>query len=416
MVVLATMHLRSFPLMSHFDEGVHFDYVVEVSQGGLIAQGERLGQEAMRETACRGIDTAGLVVPPCGREVYQPTDFPELGYNYADAHPPVYYAITALVARLLTATGLVDSFFVAARAVSILWVGLGLVVLWIVGKELTTLPERLGVAMLLLVAAPPVIHTAATVNNDAPALLAGGAVLLVTLRWERGASPTWLLGGVAALVPLFKTTNVVAVGLCALYLLLRRPSRSSVRSGLRGRALGAGVLVLAATASVAAWLLVHAQLGRDVAVPLETLLFVSNKLSFASVLAEATAILTPFAHWPANSVFEGGALRTVANLTSVLVAAPCLFYLLTGSFRGRTEALGSATGLAMVTGGPTLHLVNFILLGLAFGIQSRYGLSILPMLCLVLAGSLRWRGATIGVAMLALLAATLAMAAMIEGV
>src|SRR5579872_6751460 len=97
--LFVSLHVRVNPKLSIFDEMVHADYLIKVTEGQLVHTGDRIGPGAMQEAACRGFDVA-QAVPPCGSQ-YTPDQFPALGFNSADIHTPVYYFITGLGARFL---------------------------------------------------------------------------------------------------------------------------------------------------------------------------------------------------------------------------------------------------------------------------------------------------------------------------
>jgi hypothetical protein len=392
--------------MSPFDEGVHFDYVMEALEGGIVVEGDTTGQRAMRETACRGNDV-GVPVPPCDQAgPFRAKQFPNLGYNSAYIHTPVYYYVTAGVTVALTALTPVDSPFVAARLAGAAWLWLGLLVLWRIGRELALPPAPMFIVLVLVASNPVVIHASSTVNNDATALLMGGAVVLTTLLWERGALPSWALAGMAFLAPAVKVSNAFAVGVCALYLATRWANQSHDRAD-SGRPPARGMALLAggAGASVLIWMLIQGALGEDVLSPMDQMLAASGfdvKLWMAQLL---TFVPPLYGGFPTSAIDNAG-LLDVTGMTGVLILGACLAPVLTGRLEGRTERLAGAGALAIFVSPLLFFVTNYYLFGIEFDIPQRYGLSLVPALGAGLAGALRWRGAVVAVAAFAAVAAS----------
>jgi len=53
LAVLVALHVRDHPALSHIDELQHMDYALK-SPFHVPRHGDSIGQEAMREAACRG--------------------------------------------------------------------------------------------------------------------------------------------------------------------------------------------------------------------------------------------------------------------------------------------------------------------------------------------------------------------------
>ncbi|MGH2692272.1 MAG: hypothetical protein ACRDHM_07180, partial [Actinomycetota bacterium] len=300
--VLVVAHAAAYRPLSPFDEGVHFDYVIKASRGEIVNRGEKLGQEAMREIACRGMDLKGLLLPPCDAPRFEPEAFPGEGFSSAEIHPPVYYGITGLLARGLVDARIAPDMFAAARLAGILWLGLGLLIIWYTGKEFGVATAPLAVVVAAVAATPTLLHASATVTNDITGVVAGGLLVWVTLRWERGSSPLWLLGVVAFLALALKTTNGLAVGLCALYLLLRgRPPDESIRARRSNRA-GIAMLLGSAALSLVAWVVIHALVATPVDIPTDD---PSGGLRLFDVLANLTTLITPVNYGLPTSILGG---------------------------------------------------------------------------------------------------------------
>jgi hypothetical protein len=406
--VFVGAHVGAYPEVSPFDEGVHFDYALKAAEGQIVERGERLSQAAMRLIACRGIDHEGIVLPPCEqREPFEPRQFPNLGFNSADIHSPVYYAVTGLGAKVVTALTPLDDVFTASRLVGILWLWLGLLTVWAICRELGLRTVPTAIVLLLLVSNTWILHSSATVNNDGSALLAGGAVVLATLRWARGVTPLWMLVALAFLAPLLKVTNAFAVLLSVLYLLLHR---RSVEAGLPKR--NAIVALMAgAGAAVVGWMLVRSVLASPVTTPLDSELGATG-FDPGLLVVHLLAFVTPLTGPIPTAALGGLVFGTVANAVGLLIAVACFGPLLQGSFERRANAIAAAGALSMLGGGVLLFAANYLLFGTEFGIPPRYGLSLIPALAAALVAYLTWRWAIVVVGVFAVFAALLTLGAL----
>jgi hypothetical protein len=75
--------------MSPIDELRHLDYAVKISNGNLTYTGDKLGEIAMREESCRGLDLIGWIDPPCDTPVLDPLAYRDDGWQTASPHPPL---------------------------------------------------------------------------------------------------------------------------------------------------------------------------------------------------------------------------------------------------------------------------------------------------------------------------------------
>jgi hypothetical protein len=213
-------HVRAFTKLSPIDEYQHVDYLTKVMDLGLVHGGDRVDQTAMREQACRGTELPGVVLPRCSSKHFKAKAFPGGGFNHTFTDPPAYYLITApLVAALLWLPG-VESVVTAARGVGVLWLGLGLMVTFLLARRVRATPTAAFGATALIASNPTVVEASATVTTDAPALLVGGLLCLLAVAVvERRASWGWLVPA-AAFAMLVKTTSLAVVGLVVVFLLI----------------------------------------------------------------------------------------------------------------------------------------------------------------------------------------------------
>jgi hypothetical protein len=113
--LLVTLHVRTYTQISPLDEPQHMDYALRLSHGELVRSGDRFGAEMLHEEGCRGIDSvpSGYQLP-CDEPI-DLDQYPLREYNTAEAHPPVYYAITGVGGRLLDRLPVVQSPITGAR-------------------------------------------------------------------------------------------------------------------------------------------------------------------------------------------------------------------------------------------------------------------------------------------------------------
>ncbi|MBW3093273.1 glycosyltransferase family 39 protein [Bifidobacterium sp. 82T10] len=173
--------------ISPFDEQTHIAYAWSVSHGHLPANGDRVPEEVLKEWSCSGwrsvADNATNPqhLPPCGTT--DPLQYPAGGEQYNAFHPPLYYLITGLTARVAAKVIPSVSFTQAARAMSVAWMVAGLMMLFVALRR-WKISVSASLAVCALVPYIPVfLNTGTAVTNDAPALLCGAAFLWMTADW-----------------------------------------------------------------------------------------------------------------------------------------------------------------------------------------------------------------------------------------
>lgn len=233
--VLVVLHVVAYPRLSPIDEQMHIDYLSRAPGVQPVVSGTQLGQLAMREEACRGIDS-GFMPPPCDSPTLSPAQFELGGYDTAYIHPPTYYSLTAILARgLRSVTGL-SSLVTAARLVGALWLATGLLVTYAAGRALGASRAALVGMALLAASLQAVLFFSATVTPDVGSLLVGGLALWLVLLWEKHPSRWWLppLAGLVAVA--IKLQNAAVVLVLVLYLLLGAVRRWRPEGGIIGSA------------------------------------------------------------------------------------------------------------------------------------------------------------------------------------
>lgn len=398
-LVLAMVHVGQYRLLSPIDEWAHIDYLYKAADGSIVRRGDLLGQGAMRELACRGIDAEFGEIPCRPGGTYHPSEFYNLKHSQADHNPPTYYWLTAAAGRVVMGFG-EDNLVDAGRVVGGLWLGLGLLVFWLAARRLQISPLARGALIVLMGVTPAVVHASSTINTDATSLLAGSLVALGVIAWEERSIPAWLLAPASAFAVGTKVTGILPVLAAVAYLLIRGFARTRpvpdpkeagglVPNGDRQASLRAAAILLGgAAASLVVWLLVHRAIQRVAVSPLIAFHRVES-LSLGTIFDQSGALITPIRGPHLPPFLERPDVEAIVQLFNVVLIAAAFGVFLWRVRVGRTEAWAMASGIVMLTGGMALTLANFLTERIFFPIPARYGLGLLPMLSLGLGGALR---------------------------
>jgi hypothetical protein len=408
--MLAWAHDRLHVTLSPYDEGQHIDYVDRMLDFEMLRQGDLLGQEALHAWACRG--APGLVEPPCDPNPVDPRRYAWGGVNTAHIHPPTYYFLTSLPARLYLLAG--AEVTAAGRLVGGLWLGGSLLLLWVALGTVGVGNVQRVIVLALVGTSPVVLHSSLTVNPDGTGLLAGSLMILATVGWERRRIPTGGLALAAALVVALKLTNVLAVVASLLYLVLR--SRAPVEARPEDaeeprprHAVAAVGLTIGAAASAATWLVVHALLARNNTDPQEVL-FQVDSLQVGKVLSQLWALVTPIDVQYVPPFLDSPMVLAVSTLIQLVLVGSVIAIALHVRRIGRAEAFGLGGAVVMLAGGIMLVLGNYVLNSQIFvPIPARYGLSLVPFLAaavgVILRGKLLlWSGSALAASSVLLIA------------
>ena len=387
---MVLLNVNATPGVSPIDEATHADYVLRVAQGDLPRMGQPLSEQTLREWSCRGSSNVTFELPPCTDGPLDPATYPAGGQQYNSAHPPLYYAVTALVARplaVLTGEGLLGS----ARLVGIAWLTAGLWALLAALRQLGT-SWTLGTAVAALVGlAPAIQHASSTVNNDASAVLAGALVLWVALRVAHGTSSWPALAVAAAVAAALKLVFLIALVPAAVVLLqhARRHPDDRARVAV---ALGAGGA--AAAVVLAAWTLVHGALNPgDVENPVLGInTRDADRLPVAMTLRNLLACWPPLARpfVPLELLEQPQFFLWGVLIPLLFASAPLLGMVAARSPVGRDVSIGAALGMVAVPVAVQLH--TYLAHGDYFpNIAPRYGLCVVPAVAVALASVARGR-------------------------
>ena len=376
--------------MSPIDEWVYTDYLDKLPEQGIVYQGEAVGHEALDRMACDGVLLYGPMGPDCGGDYSDLSEFPFSGITSADAYTPVYFAVTRVVGDGIAFVTGVDQ-LTGWRLTGPLWLAATMVVFWLLLRrwEVPSLATLgLGVA---LIASPFGWWTYTWVSTDAPSFLAGALMLLLASRYTAGAGSGWWLILVGALALVFKTTNILAVCLAALYLLivwlseLRSTEWRGIRTERPGHAgrssfalLGFGVLALAAAAIAQfGWLTIRSMIAQGepanqaIAGQLDRIETLSQLANFlpGTIISNVNLVGTsdyalPFPNW------------SVMPLSWLCIAGVIgAFWQLTGNTR--RSPLVIAIAISAIAFAPMLAIVIQLTTGSYFPLPPRYGAPIL---------------------------------------
>lgn len=406
---LIGLQIDANPKFSPIDEAAHFDYVERVANVDVPRQGQRLLPSTLRELACRKSALESLRSPPCDTPTLDYEQF-SATYQYEAQQPPTYYALTVPMRWAAQKVLGIDSKLDATRAPGIVWLVVGLLLLWAAGRVMAIDPLPLGASLLLIVVAPNVVYGTATVTNDVTALAAAGLVALVAALAYRRGGPR---AGIALFVAGFaaaslKTTNLFAVvtlaALFAVAALAGREGAEPWTAALRRWLRDGGALLLGGLLATALWALMHRS---------RALIDLSDEPTFevlrnsprtvGLVIREATELLRPL------TGLSGGFVPLSPDTLNQNVQAPLyalLSFLLIGTGlsglfvapRRWPHALGLIAVPALYLGGVVFGLGLILTYDIDPGLAGRYGLSLAPLILVALAASLadRWAGASRG--------------------
>ncbi|MCY7401907.1 MAG: glycosyltransferase family 39 protein [Nocardioides sp.] len=408
-----SLHVDRYTTLSPVDEMQHIDYLYRAPSPP--AYGDKVGQDAMREQSCRGLDLPGFAKGTCSRSFTFDADaYQERGYSTGSMNAPVYYTLTKALAVPLGAVLGSDSLVTPGRLIGGLWLALGLVIAYLVAVRRGIGRAAAGSMLALLAASPAVIFPAATINPDSMGLLAGALVLLALTGWEQRGGKAWaatfLL--VAVFVTAIKLTFILAVGAAALYLLARAVRRPGLGKKLRsGDTLLAVTSVALSLGTALGWLLVQSQrLQMDPdALPDLATRFLVPEFPWAGLMETSLQLLSPLAS-PWAVVGDPIQLAFVTGVPSLVLLGGVLG---AGLFRAASAShsdLASATVVVAIVGCLGLTTVSYLTSQSYFPLPPRYASALVPLMALGGASLVRDRAgacALAGVAAVALVVSLL---------
>jgi hypothetical protein len=378
-LAVISLHVHAYQRLSPIDELHHVDYLIKSADGQLLRRGDVIGPETRKEGACRGVDAPGYSAD-CNDEGW----LAGREFNTEEIQPPAYYFLTAWTARLLRPFLGTSSLVAAGRMVGALWLGAGVVAVWVALRMLgASILVRWAVGALL-VTTPVVLHASTTVTNDATSLVAGAAMLLAVLAWERHRAPAWLVILATVVGVSLRLTNFVGAGMVILYLVLRALQRDDDAEASPGRSSRSHLGMAAAVASAVvvtglAWVSLNSAVARvgPLANP-NTFNQQAESISLDTVLSNSGAAVPPTRDPYLVPFLQNEKFRTMVRATDWLLVGAAIGLAALASRRSSGEALGAAAIVCAVATGPVLTVSNFIFQHAYYPIPPRYGLSVIP--------------------------------------
>ena len=212
--------------ISVFDEPTHADYAYQVAHGHIPARGSVIAPSIRAEILCRG--TATRPDAPrlhCGEANPPASSLGAGAQDYNFGHPPLYYAITGVLARAAGLPFSGNHFILFARLVGVLWLFAAMLVLYLALRRFRVSWPIAGVTAAMVAASPAVFYPAGTVTNDAAAALAGSVAALLLARIMVEGKLGWklpaLLGLLVAATKILNAVPLLAVATVVLMLGLR---------------------------------------------------------------------------------------------------------------------------------------------------------------------------------------------------
>ena len=367
---------------SPIDEQAHFDYVERLYSHGLPAVGDPLMESTLREIACRGTALPGIVTPSCDSPTFTAKDFPGEGYQYEAQQPPLYYAVTAPVAKVMekvAGLGPVGS----ARMMGVFLLIAGLLLSWHVAQlmKIPRLTSLAGIAVMGL--SPTVVYYSAIVNNDSAGILCGALVCLVAAlahtKQRSYAKHAVAIGIVCALTKSVFILPAVIIGMAMVAVSLHQAG---------------GISVLTSKNKWKNWRQSPSTKMRTLAsIPLSQLptfqVLRGTKANLGNVLEEATHLLSPltglyhpFQYWN-KDVFTF--LNTVSLVAIVAGCAAGVFV----ATRQWWAVLGPLVLLGLFAGGIAMGVGFWSIYHFAPTTEPRYALSMVPVLVLILCAGIQ---------------------------
>ena len=382
------------PKFSPIDEGAHFDYVERIYDKGIPTFGDRLLRSSLREMACRGTRLEGLVVPPCDAKVMKYDLFLGGAYQYEAQQPPLYYALTAPIARIIKGVTGIGALG-AARLVGVLWLTLGLLVLWRASRLLAVPQLPMLATILAIAAAPNVVYYSSIVSNDSAGILCGAlAAYVAALTLTRHRPYTWPAIALGVAAALTKTSCALPVGVVGLVVaaasLSRHPGISSDRRGsLRRTGLG---LISGSVVGTLAWVVYYRSVATIEPKTLPTFdVLRTGPVNLGNIFSQARSFLSvltdsynPFAVW-------NGEVYGVVGMFAMLAIVAGLA---AGAFtpeRTWWSIAGPIVLSCLYVGGVVIGIGIWRAYDINPGVSGRYALPMLPLIALVVPAALQRR-------------------------
>ena len=403
-LTVTSIHMVEYRTFSPIDELRHLDYAIRVSYGELPKLGDKLTQEAMKEEACRGIDLTGWADPPCDTPRFRPVDFRDNGWQTASPHPPTYYAVAGVTARVLRKVGITGSLVDGARLISGLFLAAGLMMTFFAGRLFGIRSAPLLAALTLVPIIQSVLHSSSIVTPDSMSILAGSSLLAALVGWQqKKLSLPWLCV-VSAFVGFTKITNVLVTTVVGLALVFWSLNRSDEPSQRKSNLLAGVAVPVASYLSAFLWLTFdRLRATIDPSIVPQNIQLRYEGIPPLSHLLQPSVLL----NWlpPIESYdplrFTNLEVLSFRGLTINLLLGGLLIAALRFHQENRLSVLAGFTAVVAIFGSPMFVAATAATSSVLVNPAGRYGLSLLPVFVLALSGSVRGRIPTISLSVIA---------------
>jgi hypothetical protein len=418
MVVMAVHHTRSISIS---DEATHADYAYEISHGHIPAAGSIIAPEILKEWACDGlwpgldpkqtikcgVNNAATLFPPTG---------PQGGSQYNFGHPPLYYAITGVVTRLLTPLDPGSNFIAIARLTGIGWMLAAMIVTYLAARRFGARWPFAFAAGAILPFIPTLLNSVSIVTNDAAGALAGAIAALVLARICVDHRLGWILPTVCAfLITATKVLNalpILAVAVVVTLMALKawrdndrdrfwHLAKIVIGIGLAFAIVYFGWQAFQSGRGVKDWINpIRKVTGRPIkGDPLDELLSTSMSGFGLGLSGSALTVITPGYNLVTQQVAHEWLLLWTQASSWLLISAP--FAVLASARRFSPAWKAGALGLGVIVAYPlVVEIQIYVSSNLYFPVvTARYGLTIMPV-CLIAASLVAsrrnaWRSTTV---------------------
>ncbi len=391
------------------DEAAHFDYVLLLAQGQIPAWGHKYSQETLLIADCLGNAFEPDRVNDCSSKFRNPTEYPPEGFSYEAQQPPLGY-VAYVPGALFFQSESPEKYLNGVRdSGGAALIGLSGVFLFLLSRKL-----RLGFWLTVLLSgiimlAPSGTYALGIVSNDGPTLVGalGFTLALVSsFMWSRRTSV--LVGaGVGVALGLIKSSTLVlpfgALFAIVCYSMVSVVRRRSTVSQEGGR----GELIFVGSAFVANGMvavLFHGYQSLRAIVPsgvvLNSLLgFLTTDVIQPATIVNSIGNLMQIWGGYSNGLITSPPLFNVIN-TGLLVLLGFSAWMLGSSRAGwgevpvrafRVVALNWITTIILF--GVSWPVLQFLQGGFNFDAAIRFGLLVLPLVGVLIAGGLRKSGA-----------------------
>lgn len=382
-VIAVGWHVAEYRHLGPLDEQAHLDYVNRIGSGHLPELGQKLNRETRRQVACRGLETpVGFGDHPDCDKFRTDDSLPENANSYEAGQPPLYYAVTAIIGKVMPGDD-VDSF----RRVGGLWLGIGAVALFLTLRRLKVAEALAVVVTLVLALTPPLLFGASVVSNDIAVWTFGAIALFVvvvlmqqpTLRY-----PHLLIGAaLGALGGFTKPSALLIIGALALCVVLQQWWAGRVKWGLL---LGASMLAGAAAATGAWGIVVTSVQQRPID---EVMPWARYRVSQFNVdqlfrqplfnLVSTYRAYIPASirgDWVMDTLFQAAVYVQVGLLMlPVLVKWP----------EDPSRSIGISYSVAVVISGPYYVALYYVATHILYAADTRFAFGLIPFLAVLLA-------------------------------